>query len=166
MKEFNFKRMTLSERQARLRYVINGKTKGMISNFYVQQIVDNINLKLQYKIKIMRTSESMKRELTLQNKWWRNKCCHVDSEGVKETAEILVGSCKFGIDCWIEKSENGNVVDTEKVKKEPEFDESHTLVITKYINEWQKVYGDGRNYGRRKNILVIYIPKKTLKKIS
>lgn len=161
MKDFDFKRMTLSERQARIKNIIKEKTKGKISDLDVRQIVDNININLQYKIKVVRNPEIMKRELTLANQWWqRNEWRYIDSEGIKETAEIMLGTCEFGSNHLFEKSENGNVVDEGKSYKEPIFFFHQILVITKNIHEWQKVEGDERNYGRKKNVLVIYIPKK------
>ncbi len=159
MKTAIFKKITEEEKRNRLRSIIRYKCDKKVPIKKIEEIVNNINIELQYKINIIYDMEQIQQLLTLKNRRWINDWRYIDSEGVEENGTIVIGNAVFGTDYLYEYNYNGNNQEYEEEEKEPQFSDD-LLVITIKRETWRCIVGDVRNHRNVEHYLYIYIPRK------
>ena len=149
-----FRELSEIEKKAILYGVIAKRTEGKLPKETITQIVNKLNIGIQYKIKIVFDAKEFAKLITLKKDIFEHSWA--GSYGTKQMGHCLFGEVEFGINSSYEYSLNGNKTYSEEKKEEPNFDitQVHCVIIEE--ENW-----DQFNNNNEYNIfytLVIYIP--------
>lgn len=93
MKEARFKNLSYRERRSRLAAGLKKKSKGILSDKEVDMIVKNLDINVQYNLKLIRSAEEMQKELTLI--WCEPDLSKSHNSYVRENGKVLLGKAGF-----------------------------------------------------------------------
>ena len=125
--------------------------KGKLLRKELVNIVNSIDVSVQYNINVITDPSEMEKKLILVT---NKKMDSSIMEGTDESGQVIMGDGTFGKDeciCY-----NGDISCIEEGKEKPYFEVSKILVITKKIRDWRNVEGDASESFT--NQLIIYIP--------
>lgn len=89
MKEARFKNLSYKERRSRLAAGLKKKSKGILSDKEIDMIVRNLDVNVQYNLKLVRSAEEMQKELTLI--WCEPDLSKSHISYVRENGKVLLG---------------------------------------------------------------------------
>lgn len=93
MKEARFKNLSYKERRSRLAAGLKKKSKGILSDKEIDMIVRNLDINVQYNLKLVRSAEEMQKELTLI--WCEPDLSKSHISYVRENGKVLLGKAGF-----------------------------------------------------------------------
>ena len=93
MKEARFKNLSYRERRSRLAAGLKKKSKGILSDKEIDMIVRNLDINIQYNLKLVRSDEEMQKELTLI--WCEPDFSKSHVSYVREHGKVLLGKAGF-----------------------------------------------------------------------
>jgi hypothetical protein len=166
MKNKQFKELSEIENKAVLCGVITKKT-GKLSKEQIKYIVDNIDLSLQYTIKVTSDAKEFAKEITMIESGFSHSWA--GSYGKKEIPLkwFWWGNVEpvFGLNRDWEYSDNGSMREPDIRRTEPNFDTLGIYCIIKEINEWDN-FNNSDAYDKYKHYMIFYIPESEPYKID
>lgn len=151
MKEARFKNLSYKERRSRLAAGLKKKSKGILSDKEIDMIVRNLNVNVQYNLKLVRSVEEMQKELTLI--WCEPDLSKSHISYVRENGKVLLGKAGFIL---IRHNWDRNQF-PDDFHSRPILNDEKTVITVKkhYISLFKDAYKEIKKVYR----IVIYIPE-------
>lgn len=152
MKEARFKNLSYKERRSRLAAGLKKKSKGILSDKEIDMIVRNLDINVQYNLKLIHSAEEMQKELTLI--WSEPDFSKAHVSYVREHGKVLLGKAGFIL---IKHNWNRSQF-PDDFHSRPILDDDEKTVITvekHYISLFKDAYKEIKKVYR----IVIYIPE-------
>lgn len=151
MKEARFKNLSYKERRSRLAAGLKKKSKGILSDKEIDMIVRNLDINVQYNLKLVRSVEEMQKELTLI--WCEPDFSKSHVSYVREHGKVLSGKAGFIL---IEHNWNRSRFPDDFHSRPILNDEKTIITVEKhYISLFKDAYKEIKKVYR----IVIYIPE-------
>ena len=151
MKEARFKNLSYKERRSRLAAGLKKKSKGILSDKEIDMIVRNLDINVQYNLKLVRSAEEMQKELTLI--WCEPDLSKSHISYVRENCKVLLGKAGFILirHNW-DRSQF-----PDDFHSRPILNDEKTVITVKkhYISLFKDAYKEIKKVYR----IVIYIPE-------
>ena len=151
MKEARFKNLSYKERRSRLAAGLKKKSKGILSDKEIDMIVRNLDINVQYNLKLVRSAEEMQKELTLI--WCEPDLSKSHISYVRENGKVLLGKAGFILirHNW-DRSQF-----PDDFHSRPILNDEKTVITVKkhYISLFKDAYKEIKKVYR----IVIYIPE-------
>lgn len=152
MKEARFKNLSYKERRSRLAAGLKKKSKGILSDKEIDMIVRNLDINVQYNLKLVRSAEEMQKELTLI--WCEPDLSKSHISYVRENGKILMG--KAGLTLIKHNWDRSQFPDDFHSRPMLDDDEKTVITVEKhYISLFKDAYKEIKKERR----IVIYIPE-------
>ena len=152
MKEARFKNLSYKERRSRLAAGLKKKSKGILSDKEIDMIVRNLNVNVQYNLKLVRSVEEMQKELTLI--WCEPDLSKSHISYVRENGKVLLG--KAGLTVIEHNWDRSRFPDDFHSRPILDDDEKTVITVEKhYISLFKDAYKEIKKVYR----IVIYIPE-------
>ena len=162
-----FKKLSEIERKAILCAMIAKKTEGKLSKEQIKYVVDNIDLSLQYTIKVIYNAKEFAKEITMIESGFSHSWA--GNYGKKEIPLkwFWWGNVApvFGLNRNWDYSDNGQMREPDIVLNEPNFDITEIYCIIKEVNEWNN-YNNSDEYDKHNYYMIFYIPENESYKID
>ena len=152
MKEARFKNLSYKERRSRLAAGLKKKSKGILSDKEIDMIVRNLDINVQYNLKLVRSAEEMQKELTLI--WCEPDLSKSHISYVRENGKVLLG--KAGLTVIKHNWDRSRFPDDFHSRPILDDDEKTVITVEKhYISLFKDAYKEIKKVYR----IVIYIPE-------
>ena len=151
MKEARFKNLSYKERRSRLAAGLKKKSKGILSDKEIDMIVRNLDINVQYNLKLVRSAEEMQKELTLI--WCEPDLSKSHISYVRENGKVLLGKAGFIL---IRRNWDRSQFPDDFHSRPILNDEKTVITVEKhYISLFKDAYKEIKKVYR----IVIYIPE-------
>lgn len=167
MKNKEFKKLSEIERKAILCATIAKKTEGKLSKEQIKYVVDDIDLSLQYTIKVIYDAKEFAKEITMIESGFSHSWAGSYGKKEKPLKWFWWGDVEpvFGLDRDWGYSDNGRMSEPDIVFYEPNFDITETYCIIKKVSEWNN-YNNSDEYDKHNYYMIFYIPENESYKID
>lgn len=157
MKSNMFRELKETEKRAKLLAVLLRETKGFLSKKELEDIVNNIDINIQYKINILDDYDEYSKIITLSDR--RDEHSWAGGDGDVEKGEVLLGEIEFGLNYYYQFSNNGNLEPEEENYIMPNFDITKKSAVLIEHHSWDYWESHNGNYDDYEYSINIYLPK-------
>ena len=164
MKTKEFRKLSEIEKRAILCGVIAKRTEGKMAVQEISDVVNLLDVNLQYTIKVISNAKEFAKVITLKSSGLEHSWA--GSYGIKQEGNVLFGNVEFGLDYFWEYSNNGNMSEPDERKSIPDFniDICHVVLIEE--NDWDHYNNSCNEHDKYSYTLYFYIPETEPYKIN